>query len=397
MTQKPTYKELELKNAKLEDRIKTTEDLLEFDTQIFNSINTGVVIIDAEDHIINNVNTASLSILGYKTKDELIGKNCCDCFCPKNEHTCPITKKNPDKYFPERPVIKKNGEIIPIIKEVKTIKTKSGHKYIIETFRDISEKKKLEELLYKAESLAVIGEAAATIAHDLNNPLSVFSGGFQLIDMILTKLPNSSEKEQIQDILKSSNIGFDMITSMINNLLTYTIESHQNERSEVNLKDNLERCMKLMELDVFYKKEIHTSSHENYNIQKVPLINGVPRHFNQIYQNLIRNAVHSIEEAQINGILESKEKNKLSLSLSYSEQTRLINFSISDKGMGIPENKLIKIFQPHYTTKEKGKGTGLGLSSATDKIKRYGGEIRVETKLGQGTKFDVTIPINQKL
>ena len=391
--ERPSYEDLELKIAQLEAEKNATNRYVNSIGKIYNSISTGVVIINAETHIIENANDAVLSILGYSTKDELLGKTCYSCFCPQKKHDCPITEDNPEIMYTEKKIKRKDGTIIPVMKEVTTITTLDKQKYIIENFHDISEKKLLENQLNHAKNLAILGERTERFIHDLNNPLTGFMGGFQMMDLVISELPDIPQKKEMEQMLKISNKGFDIIYSMVKNLLTYIRDSHETEVTQINLKHDLEASIEIAKLDQSYKN-LHKDTY--YDLQEVPMIKGIPSHFQQIFNNLIQNATHAIEDAENTGIITPNQTSKLFIQLSYLENKEAINFIIKDSGIGIPQEKLGKIFEPHYTTKTNGRGTGLGLASVAETVKMYGGEITVESQPNKGATFNIVIPVNQR-
>jgi two-component system NtrC family sensor kinase len=113
---------------------------------------------------------------------------------------------------------------------------------------------------------------------------------------------------------------------------------------------------------------------------KLPLTKCYPQQINQVFMNLLINAVHAIEKQG-------------EITIKTWEQDKSIWAAISDTGRGIPKEHLSKIFEPFFTTKEVGKGTGLGLSITYEIVQKHNGEITVESEVGNGTTFTVRIPI----
>jgi two-component system NtrC family sensor kinase len=119
---------------------------------------------------------------------------------------------------------------------------------------------------------------------------------------------------------------------------------------------------------------------------KIPTIYGVPDHLHQVVVNLLLNAVDAMQES---------ENPCVTIKTKHSNEHVLL--SISDVGKGIPEEKQNRIFEPFYTTKDVGKGTGLGLSVSHGIVSKMGGDITVDSEVGQGTTFTITIPIEESL
>ncbi|MEO5984123.1 MAG: ATP-binding protein [Ferruginibacter sp.] len=130
--------------------------------------------------------------------------------------------------------------------------------------------------------------------------------------------------------------------------------------------------------------------------ESIGMIEVVPQDIGRVLLNLFNNAFYSVNEKkkQLNGTFELtvEVSTKLSSSLSFGEGRGEVIITVKDNGTGIPQKVVDKIFQPFFTTKPTGQGTGLGLSLAYDIIKAHGGDLKVETKEGEGSKFLITLP-----
>jgi two-component system NtrC family sensor kinase len=119
--------------------------------------------------------------------------------------------------------------------------------------------------------------------------------------------------------------------------------------------------------------------------ESLPLINGHPSQLQQVFTNLILNAIQAMPKG-----------GALTISSRMREDLKAVEISFTDTGVGIPEENLSKIFEPFFTSKKVGEGTGLGLSVSYGLIKNHGGEIKVKSEKNQGTTFTVTLPIASK-
>jgi polar amino acid transport system substrate-binding protein len=244
-----------------------------------------------------------------------------------------------------------------------------GQQTIQGIYVDVSDRKNLESQLIQSEKLAAIGQLAAGIAHELRNPLGIIMNALYDLSEILP-LDNPEVREDLQ-IAKDEIVRAQEI---ITNLLEFSRDSGA-EMEEVNLNDLLRKTLQLM------RKYLQT-----HNVKVVTAFGKVgtclanQNALRQVFLNLITNAVQAMPQG---GELRLRTQRK-------ADRTVLIEFI--DTGVGIPEHHLKSIFNPFFTTKEPGQGTGLGLSVVHSVIKRYQGNITVQSKPKIGTTFLIELP-----
>lgn len=236
--------------------------------------------------------------------------------------------------------------------------------------KEITEQKSLQDQLTMAEKLSGLGTLAAGIAHEMNNPLFSIMG---LTETILEEKDPDKIKTYSQKILNKSK----HMASIILNMSGYSRSGEADQMGDVNINERLDASIE-MALMASYSDDIELEK----NYSQLPLIKAKPEEIQQIYLNIIRNAVQAMEG-----------KGKLNLS-SYQENGRIIT-SVQDTGPGIPQEYISKIFDPFFTTKDQGKGTGLGLNIVHRLIEKYGGTISIESIVGEGTTFTVTFPVGK--
>ncbi|OGW22673.1 MAG: hypothetical protein A2077_07770 [Nitrospirae bacterium GWC2_46_6] len=149
------------------------------------------------------------------------------------------------------------------------------------------------------------------------------------------------------------------------------------ERKTANINEGIESTVNIVWNELKYKATVKKEYGD------IPPIKCNAGQLNQVFMNILINAVHAIEEQGEIIIKTRHEDNNIFI-------------SISDTGSGIPADKINRIFEPFFTTKEVGKGTGLGLSIAYDIVKKHNGDIIVESEVGKGTTFTVRIPVVEK-
>jgi two-component system NtrC family sensor kinase len=235
--------------------------------------------------------------------------------------------------------------------------------------------KELEETqaqLIQSEKLASIGQLAAGVAHEINNPLGVILGFTQVI---LRKL---QETDPLCKPLSSIEREGLRCKKIIQGLLDFSRRSPHTVQP-VNLNDVLEAACQLSEYQI---------SLENVNIVKgyapnLPQVQGNANQLQQVFTNLVINAYHAMPNGGTLRLVTRAAGDK-------------VQAIVSDTGVGIPSEHLKNIFDPFFTTKEVGKGTGLGLSISYGIIESHGGKIEVGSQMGVGTTFVVTLPVTQK-
>lgn len=281
-----------------------------------------------------------------------------------------VNKKN--RGFIEISYLQKTAELDegPFLKEERKLIESIGKKLslIIKRHEDAKEKKTLESKLMHADRLVTIGELTAGIAHELNEPLGSILGFAQLIQS-----ENNLSKSVINDLDKIINASIHA-RQVIRKLKTFS--RYQEEPSEiVNLNTIIN--------DGLYFLESRCKK-ENVEIVKIlknnlPHIKANPVQIHQVIINLCVNAIQAMPNGG-NLIMQT-----------YSNNNNII-LVIQDTGIGISEDNILKVFDPFFTMKSSETNTGLGLSVVHGIVKTYNGKIKLESKLGVGTRFEIVFP-----
>jgi len=262
--------------------------------------------------------------------------------------------------------------------------------------------KSTQAQLIQSEKMASLGELTAGIAHEIQNPLN-FVNNFSEVNSELTdELEEEIRKgnlEEVIAILKSireneSKIGQHgkRAEAIVKGMLMHSQRSSgQKEPTDINAL-----CDEYLRLSYhgFRAKDKSFNAEYKFEADKsLPKINVVPQDIGRVLLNLINNAFYAVSEKS--KLQASGFKPQVVVSTSSSPLpeggNRRVKITVSDNGPGIPDSIKEKIFQPFFTTKPTGQGTGLGLSLSYDIVKAHGGELKVETREGEGTTFSVTI------
>ena len=237
--------------------------------------------------------------------------------------------------------------------------------------------KKLEQQVMHSEKLASLGRLAAGVAHEIGNPLTSISTFAQM-------LREMAQDEFTKSSLDVINNHIQRITDIVRRMSTFSRADALNIKS-VQLNEVLDSTLDLMRLDKRMKSTITISVAFQRDLPTTMIDEG---QMSQVFMNIILNAFDAMPEG-----------GKLSVSTRRhtDDQGRdSILIAFEDTGNGIPEQDLEKIFDPFYTTKEAGKGTGLGLSLSYNIVKRFKGDITVESAPGKGTTFTILLPIEKE-
>lgn len=266
---------------------------------------------------------------------------------------------------------------------------------------------KLQEtqaMMVHSEKMRALGELVAGIAHEINNPVNFIHGNIMILQNYsddLLKVIDLYEQNNatIPDDIKAKiealkqEIDLDFLRDDIKDLIRSCIEGTQRTKNIVLDLKNFSRMEEMVLTQFDIPKEIDTTLNilnnkyknritvvKNYN-PDVPKIEAYGGQLNQVFMNILDNAQDAMEETG-------------TLTINVLKQDTNVQIEFIDTGKGIPEENLKKVFDPFFTTKPVGKGTGLGMSISYRVINDHNGTIKVESEVGKGTKFIITLPIN---
>jgi two-component system NtrC family sensor kinase len=227
-----------------------------------------------------------------------------------------------------------------------------------------------------ASKLASIGRLASGVAHEINNPLAIINEKAGLMKDILESSGNLQQnKEKFFQLINSIFESVNRCRTITHRLLGFS-RRMDISHDLIDLNDTIKEVIGFLEKEILFRN-IHLKMNLREDLPKVESDKG---HVQQVFLNIINNAIDAVDEG---GLIE----------VSTDVKEKIIKVSIRDDGIGIPKDKLKHIFEPFYTTKEKGKGTGLGLSISYGIIQKLGGTIHVESELYKGTIFTIELPL----
>ncbi|MGM0877400.1 MAG: PAS domain S-box protein [Bacillota bacterium] len=307
-------------------------------------------------------------ILGYDV-DEVIGESPYVYIHPEDvpavEKTHLTVLSNTDPKLITYRVRKKDGTYIWIETSIRSVIDEQTCKItgLISVSRDIRKRLETDILLRKSEKLAVVGQLAAAVAHEIRNPLTSVKGFIQLF---------SSTKQCNEEYMKIVLDELDRVEMIISEFLTMS-RPHQEKMAPVKVDEIIRQVIQLLQTQaLLINKQI------NYIVKSdIPFVYGDANSLKQVFFNIIQNALDAIDE-----------KGTVIVRVSIVESTLCIH--VIDNGCGIPEERLNNLGEPFYSTKEK--GTGLGLMTSFKIIENHHGSIKIDSTVGKGTTVSISLP-----
>jgi two-component system, NtrC family, sensor kinase len=370
------YVAVAIENALLlEDQAQRAEEmarLKEFNENIIESINVGVLVINLQGRI-TNWNGALETIYGLKREDA-IGRRIIQVFKDETLRELRLLMERIEWHKGEPVNVYKfratsvDGRDLMLNISLAALQSKTEEvEGTLIAIEDVTERMKLEEQVQQSDKLSSIGLLAAGVAHEVNTPLTGISSYSQ---MLMQQIPETDPRHQLlEKIYRQTSRA----SSIVNNLLNFSRVS-DSRFAMINLNRVIDDTIQLLESQL---RNTQIEVIRNYG-EELPLAPGNAPKLQQVFMNLILNARDAMPEG-----------GRLEIATEAIDDSVIIRFR--DSGMGIDPEHLSKIYDPFFTTKQIGKGTGLGLAVSYGIIKDHNGHIDVESKPGEGTLFTITL------
>src|SRR5665213_1909868 len=285
-------------------------------------------------------------------------------------------------------------------------KLESAKALIEKTLGDL---KQMQAQLIQSEKLASLGEHTAGIAHEIQNPLNFVNNFSDVNTELIDELngerlkPKAERDEQLEneiinDIKENEqkiNHHGKRADAIVKGMLQHSRQSSgQKEPTDINAL--ADEYLRLSYHGLRAKDKTFNAMMKTDFDSSIGKVNFIPQDIGRVLLNLFNNAFYAVSEKQKaeGAKLNAETPYEPTISIATKKIDGNIFIHVQDNGNGIPQNMVDKIFQPFFTTKPTGEGTGLGLSLAYDIIKAHGGELKVETKEGEGTEFIIQLPVN---
>ena len=343
---------------------------------LFDSIPSSIYIINKEFDLVavnssraDRVNKAPKDLVGKKCFNALFGRDdpCPGCLASETLlHGNNTNRTLRGWILPDRPV---DWDIATY-----PIKNEFNDPYqVIFLEQDVTEKRRMEANLAQSEKLAAVGQLAAGVAHEINNPLSAIIANAQLLAR-----DSSLNEDQVEAVELIEEAGL-RASHVVRELLGFA-RKEQFNFEPTDLNATIQSALSILQYEIMNRSVEIILDLE----AEMPLLDGNKDYLQGIWLNLILNAMDALDHSE-----------KI-ITITSQFDKKEFRVSVADTGVGIPPDRISRIFEPFYTTKDPGRGTGLGLSVIHRTIKQHGGFITVDSQVGKGTVFTVILPYESR-
>lgn len=351
------------------------------------------MVIVGSDGLIRLVNAQTEHLFGYR-RDELIGQ--------------PVELMIPERYRARHPALRggffsspmtrpmgaglslfgrrRDGSEFPCEIALSPLGTGEGS-LVTAAIRDVTERKQAEaalrkhqERVFHTDRLSSLGALAAGVAHEINNPLAYVMVNLELVAEEIRELagtPLSSRMTELANMVSEARHGAERVRKIVRGLRTFS-RADAEKRVVLDLQAVLETSINMVSHEIKHRARLVKDYHP------VPLVEADEARLGQVFVNLLVNGAQAIREGQA-------DRNEIRI-ITRTNHAGGATVEIRDTGGGIDPEALERIFDPFFTTKTVGIGTGLGLAICHGIVTALGGEIGVESTLGKGAAFTVTLP-----
>jgi len=347
--------------------------------QTFDAISDGIFISNT-DHLIIRANKAFVASFGKHPRD-IIGNKCYDMVWGNHQPCtqCPIESLRDAPYHPPEVLALEcvvHGKM-SLLTAYPMVDPKTGLTAIVHVVKDVTEQKKMQELIIRAEKLRAVGEMASGIAHDFNNILASIIGWNEI--MLLSEL-SSQLKECARAIQQAAVDG----TETVKRIQEYTRIRKDTEFNSVDINEIVRGAIELARPRwKGWAEKAGISINISTEFADIPPARGDAPDLREVFLNIIFNAIDAVPQGG-------------DITIRTGMRGENVFASIEDTGIGMPEEVLRRVFDPFFSTKGPG-GSGLGLSVAYGIVSRHGGELTVDSAPGRGTVFTVILPTAPKM
>lgn len=368
-----------IENARLFENVSRAEREWE---QTFNAIRDAIAIT-GPDYRIVRVNQAFLDLFDL-SENQVIGKRCCSIFYgaagPTPRFRCHQIMQSGQTTPVEVDNLVISGtyhiSLFPLYDE------EGNFRGLIHSVRDVSEQRAMRDVMARNDRLVAMGRLAASVAHEINNPLFSIRNCLALLDDVV---PTDTPANSFLNLAKSE---LDRMARSVRNLLDF-VSPGEEPRALVNLNRILERAIFLTGKQMDYA---HVSVIRNF-APELPALLASADQLTQVAINLILNAIEAMPQGGQVEITTRPGPQRDDVAIASGRLVDTVQMIISDTGCGIAPEHLEVIFEPFFSTKEEVKEVGLGLAISQSIIQRHHGTMEVESEVDEGSTFTITLPL----
>ncbi len=372
--------QLKALNASLEARVaQRTQALSQAKREwelTFDSLDTPLAVVRVGDFAVRRANFAYSREAGWPMEN-LPSEVPCHQYLFNRSTPCPgcPLKAAVESCKPGHAEIQQNGRTYVVAAH-----PVPGENSAVCTYEDVTEEQAMTRRLVETEKMAAVGQLAGGVAHEINNPL----GGILAFSQLMKRDPGRSPGDmESLNLIEESALRCKRI---VESLLKFSRHSRVEDRRPFDLS----RCVE--DATLLFKAQLKSNPKTLLELnlsEGLPEVYGDPGQLAQVVLNLLQNGLQALPRAGGHALGK--------LTVETGREGERCFFAVSDTGSGIEEHHLPRIFEPSFTTKPPGEGTGLGLSIAYRIVQDHSGTFHVDTRLGQGSRFTVFLPIPLQL
>ncbi len=386
--------EISLFRSEMEKRLRERERW--FSTTL-RSIADAVIAVDLAGNV-NFMNPAAEMLTGFKAEDA-VGRPAGEVLVLVDKHAkvpaetplnTALREVNPVTIELAGLVNKTNGSVRLISDSAARVVDQGRMLGAVMVFRDVTEQKNFERQIELSDRLASLGTMAASVAHEIKNPLAVVVANLDVVSDLLkrnraeleaaqVRLPPRIEKrlDEVTEALADVESAGDRISKIVSDLSAFT-RPEPRQSGQVDVRRSVEWAIRATAYEIRYRAKVRTV------FAPVPLVDADEARLGQVVINLLINAAHAIAPGHV-------AENEVTITTGCDAQDRVV-IAVSDTGAGMSPDVLAHIFEPYFTTKMTGIGTGLGLSICRGIVTSFGGELHAESQgEGRGSTFRIVL------
>ena len=294
----------------------------------------------------------------------------------------PLEEPQREASYVETHLCRDDGERVPVSVDTRPLADRRGLDLgCVVVIRDLREVADLRSQLVTSGRLASMGQLAAGIAHEINNPMAFVRTNLTLLRehwQRMEKEPPPAERENLlseaDELLEESLEGVERACAIVRDVNAFS-HAGTGEREPVELAELLENVLRVA------SPHLHRGVRVVRRFRAIPPADGAPQELKQVFLNLLLNAAHALGELG-------------TITVETAAESNAVVVRVCDDGCGIPEADREKVFDPFFTTKPVGEGTGMGLFISYQIVRNHGGEFTIESAPDQGTRVSVRLPIH---